>query len=97
MLVGALLLVAGLLGSLTGRRRRVWFRVVATDTGSEAAAGGLARAEYASFPAEFDAIVKAAGVNAAGIDAPKIKAAPLNDASGKAAPEERTARGNALP
>ena len=32
VLVGALLLVVGLLGSLTGRRRRVWFRVAADRT-----------------------------------------------------------------
>jgi cytochrome c biogenesis protein len=60
VLVGALLLVLGLVGSLTGRRRRVWFRFTATDTGASAEAGGLARAEYASFPDEFDAIVTAA-------------------------------------
>jgi cytochrome c biogenesis protein len=56
VLAGALLLVLGLVGSLTGRRRRVWFRLAPDGT---AVAGGLARAEYASFPAEFDAIVKA--------------------------------------
>jgi cytochrome c biogenesis protein len=59
VLVGALLLVIGLVGSLTGRRRRVWFRVTPTDSGAEASAGGLARAEYASFPIEFDSIVAA--------------------------------------
>lgn len=60
VLVGAILLVVGLVGSLTGRRRRVWFRAVPAEVGSSVTAGGLARAEYASFPAEFDSIVKAA-------------------------------------
>jgi cytochrome c biogenesis protein len=65
VLFGAIALVIGLLLSLSGRRRRVWFRVVpgASDGGrtvSVASAGGLARAEYASFPAEFDALVAAA-------------------------------------
>jgi cytochrome c biogenesis protein len=73
VLVGALLLVIGLVGSLTGRRRRVWFRLrpgsagsadspaSADSAGSVAEAGGLARAEYASFPVEFDSIITAAG------------------------------------
>ena len=65
VLGGAIALVVGLLLSLTGRRRRIWFRVVperSTDgrTVSVATAGGLARAEYASFPVEFDGIVGAA-------------------------------------
>jgi cytochrome c biogenesis protein len=66
VLVGAICLVIGLLLSLTGRRRRVWFRVLPelSDGGrtvSVASAGGLARAEYASFPGEFESIVKGAG------------------------------------
>jgi cytochrome c biogenesis protein len=62
VLVGAILLVLGLLLSLTGRRRRVWFRLHPGDDGSSAgAAGGLARAEYASFPVEFESITKSAG------------------------------------
>ncbi|HKD96046.1 MAG TPA: cytochrome c biogenesis protein ResB, partial [Micromonosporaceae bacterium] len=65
VLAGAVALVVGLLLSLTGRRRRVWFRVLPEPSGdgrtvSVAAAGGLARAEYASFPAEFGAVVDAA-------------------------------------
>jgi cytochrome c biogenesis protein len=65
VLGGAIALVIGLLLSLTGRRRRVWFRVVpgGSDDGrtvSVASAGGLARAEYASFPIEFNGIVDAA-------------------------------------
>jgi cytochrome c biogenesis protein len=65
VLGGAIALVIGLLFSLTGRRRRIWFRVLPDPTGdgrtlSVASAGGLARAEYASFPVEFDGIVDAA-------------------------------------
>jgi cytochrome c biogenesis protein len=95
VLVGAILLVLGLLLSLTGRRRRVWFRlspdpsssapsssaasssVSGSDASSPGAsgpgasataaggsvgeAGGLARAEYASFPVEFESITKSTG------------------------------------
>jgi cytochrome c biogenesis protein len=57
VLAGAIALFIGLLLSLTGRRRRIWFRVSA---GSDVKAGGLARAEYASFPVEFEALVAAA-------------------------------------
>jgi cytochrome c biogenesis protein len=60
VLVGAVLLVVGLLGSLTGRRRRIFFRV--TDAGVEA--GGLPRTEYSGFTAEFDSIVREAGKGA---------------------------------
>jgi cytochrome c biogenesis protein len=67
VLGGAIALVIGLLFSLTGRRRRVWFRVASDASGdgrtvSVASAGGLARAEYASFPVEFEGIVDAAVV-----------------------------------
>ncbi len=71
VLVGALLLVLGLVGSLTGRRRRVWFRLSPSVSGSIGEAGGLARAEYASFPDEFDALVTASeGRNAHGKSVP---------------------------
>jgi cytochrome c biogenesis protein len=61
VLVAAVLLLVGLLSSLTVRRRRVWFRL-APDPGTSAdgpqrtivEAGGLARTEYAGFTAEFD-------------------------------------------
>ena len=59
VLVGAFLLVLGLVGSLTGRRRRVWFRLKPSADGSTSEAGGLARAEYASFPIEFESLLKA--------------------------------------
>jgi cytochrome c biogenesis protein len=73
VLGGAIALVVGLLFSLTGRRRRIWFRVLpdASADGrtlSVASAGGLARAEYASFPVEFEGIVDAAR---SGPDGPK--------------------------
>lgn len=56
VLGGAVLLVVGLLGSLAGRRRRIFFRV--TPGGVEA--GGLPRTDYAGFTAEFEAIVREA-------------------------------------
>jgi cytochrome c biogenesis protein len=46
----------GLLVSLTGRRRRVWFRV--PPDGGPVAAGALARGEYPGFTAEFENLVK---------------------------------------
>jgi cytochrome c biogenesis protein len=56
VLVGAVLLVVGLLGSLAGRRRRIFFRV--TADGVEA--GGLPRTDYSGFTAEFESIVQEA-------------------------------------
>jgi cytochrome c biogenesis protein len=56
VLVGAVCLLVGLLLSLTGKRRRIWFRVGPERT--EAAA--LPRTDYAGFQAEFDDIVQAA-------------------------------------
>ena len=56
VLVGAVLLVVGLLGSLAGRRRRIFFRV--TAEGVEA--GGLPRTDYSGFTAEFESIVQEA-------------------------------------
>ena len=56
VLVGAWGLMLGLLISLTGRRRRVWFRVPAD--GGPVAAGALARGEYPGFTAEFENLVK---------------------------------------
>ncbi|GIJ47296.1 cytochrome c biogenesis protein [Virgisporangium aliadipatigenens] len=56
VLVGGILLVIGLLGSLTGRRRRVFFRV----TPDGVVAGGLPRSEYEGFAAEFEQIVESA-------------------------------------
>jgi cytochrome c biogenesis protein len=54
----AVCLLAGLLLSLWGKRRRIWFRVA--GDGGHAEAGGLPRTDYAGFTAEFDEIVQAA-------------------------------------
>jgi cytochrome c biogenesis protein len=54
VLAGAGALLIGLLASLTGKRRRIWFRV--TDSG--VVAGGLPRSDYPGFQAEFDEIVR---------------------------------------
>jgi cytochrome c biogenesis protein len=53
VLAGAIALLIGLLGSLTGKRRRIWFRIGPDG----AAAGGLPRSDYPGFKAEFDGIV----------------------------------------
>ena len=55
VLAGAICLLVGLLTSLAGRRRRVWFRV---PPDGPVSAGALARSEYPGFHAEFDALVK---------------------------------------
>jgi len=62
VLGGAGALLAGLLVSLTGRRRRVWARVAPTGDGrSLIALGGLARSEYPGFVDEFARVVELAG------------------------------------
>ncbi|HEX7745728.1 MAG TPA: cytochrome c biogenesis protein ResB [Micromonosporaceae bacterium] len=65
-LVSAGVLVAGLMLSLTGRRRRVWFRLVrapagasTTDGSSFMEVGGLPRTDYAGFAEEFRQLVAA--------------------------------------
>ncbi|MGH3656835.1 MAG: cytochrome c biogenesis protein ResB [Micromonosporaceae bacterium] len=66
VLVAAILLLAGLLGSLTVRRRRIWFRLSAPAADAPGGArtiveaGGLARSGYAGFDSEFDNLVAAA-------------------------------------
>src|SRR5690606_40473263 len=57
VLAGAVLLLAGLLGSLTGRRRRVWFRVAPARDGCLVEAGGLPRSDYPGFADEFARLV----------------------------------------
>ncbi|GAA4243622.1 cytochrome c biogenesis protein ResB [Dactylosporangium darangshiense] len=54
VLGGAIALLAGLLGSLSGKRRRIFFRI--SPTGIEA--GGLPRSDYPGFAEEFDGIVR---------------------------------------
>jgi cytochrome c biogenesis protein len=58
VLGGAVLLVLGLLASLAGRRRRIFFRVTADGV----RAGGLPRSDYPGFAAEFESIVRDAMV-----------------------------------
>jgi cytochrome c biogenesis protein len=54
MLGGAIALLAGLMTSLSGRRRRVWARITPDQgTGSVVMIGGLARTEYPGFADEF--------------------------------------------
>nr|WP_230393622.1 cytochrome c biogenesis protein ResB [Plantactinospora alkalitolerans] len=66
VLVSSVVLLAGLMLSLFGRRRRVWFRVGSapgetstTERSSLVEVGGLPRAEYSGFSDEFDKLVAA--------------------------------------
>jgi len=67
VLAGAVLLLAGLVTMLFGRRRRVWFRLAADPAGGTAvSAAALARGEYAGFTEEFEALLGAARTALAG-------------------------------
>jgi cytochrome c biogenesis protein len=59
LLVAAILMVAGLLGSLAVRRRRLWVRIATPDgeARSVVSVGGLARNDGGNFSTEFQAIV----------------------------------------
>ena len=59
LLVAAILMVAGLLGSLAVRRRRLWVRVAAPAGSARSVVwvGGLARTDGGNFSTEFQAIV----------------------------------------
>jgi cytochrome c biogenesis protein len=57
VLVGAGFLLAGLLLSLTGHRRRVWFRIARDGSGSRVEAGGLPRSDYPGFADEFRSLL----------------------------------------
>jgi cytochrome c biogenesis protein len=59
VLAGAVALLIGLLGSLTGKRRRIWFRI----TDDDVSAGGLPRSDYPGFQAEFDEVVRSVGLS----------------------------------
>jgi cytochrome c biogenesis protein len=62
MLFGAVALLLGLMVSLSGKRRRVWARVVpAEGGGSLIMLGGLARTEYPGFADEFAGVVSLVG------------------------------------
>lgn len=59
LLVAAVLMVLGLLGSLAVRRRRLWVRITPADDGvrSLVAVGGLARSDSGNFSAEFQQLL----------------------------------------
>ncbi|MGI8666585.1 MAG: cytochrome c biogenesis protein ResB [Jatrophihabitans sp.] len=59
LLIAAVLMVLGLLGSLAVRRRRLWVRLI-PDAGGDrtlVAVGGLARNDSGNFTAEFESIL----------------------------------------
>ena len=60
VLGSVVLLLVGLMLSLTGKRRRIWFRVSPSTTpgSSMIEAGGLPRTEYPGFADEFRSIVR---------------------------------------
>jgi cytochrome c biogenesis protein len=64
ILIGAVLGLCGLMLSLGGHRRRVWFRALPASSengsGTLLAAGGLPRTDYPGFADEFTGLVKAA-------------------------------------
>ena len=69
VLAGAVLGLIGLMLSLAGHRRRVWFRATSDaaladgdgpGSGTVLAAGGLPRTDYQGFSEEFEALVRAA-------------------------------------
>jgi cytochrome c biogenesis protein len=64
VLAGAVLGLLGLMLSLAGHRRRVWFRALpgSPDSGGGTllTSGGLPRTDYPGFSDEFQALVKAA-------------------------------------
>jgi cytochrome c biogenesis protein len=57
VLAGAVLGLIGLMLSLAGHRRRVWFRAAPVDGRTVLEAGGLPRTDYAGFGEEFDGLV----------------------------------------
>jgi cytochrome c biogenesis protein len=64
LLIGSVLGLLGLMLSLAGHRRRVWFRALPGPAGASGGtllmAGGLPRTDYPGFSDEFQALVKAA-------------------------------------
>jgi cytochrome c biogenesis protein len=59
VLAAAVFLMAGLVASLTGRRRRIWFRITDGGGHSLVEAGGLPRSDYPGFADEFAGLVDA--------------------------------------
>ncbi|HEY8452577.1 MAG TPA: cytochrome c biogenesis protein ResB [Natronosporangium sp.] len=71
VLTGAGLLLVGLVLSLTGRRRRVWFRLrPGDDNHSDIEAAGLPRSDYAGFPDEFADLLRKLPVSEAPVPVP---------------------------
>lgn len=79
VLASAVLLLVGLTLSLTGKRRRIWFRITTSAThgdafvagerprgGSMVEAGGLPRTDYPAFAGEYSSIVPFSSVVPAG-------------------------------
>ena len=63
VLVSVALLLAGLMLSLTGKRRRVWVRLIPSEGGRTVlVAGGLARSEYPGFAEEFTGLIDRMGL-----------------------------------
>jgi cytochrome c biogenesis protein len=63
LLIAAALMVAGLIGSLVVRRRRVWLRLRPVASGDPQSptvvqVGGLARSDAGNFPDEFEALIR---------------------------------------
>lgn len=56
LLATTLLMLGSLIGSLTIKRRRIWARLVPTETGTHVELGGLARTDRAGWGREFEAV-----------------------------------------
>jgi cytochrome c biogenesis protein len=70
VLVSMVFVVSGLMLSLTGKRRRVWVRLVPSDGGRTVLiAGGLARSDYPGFAEEFAALLNRMGIDRMGGEA----------------------------
>ena len=87
VLAGAVIMVLGLIASLTVRRRRIWFRLSPEPAAGEAGrtvitAGGLARTDAESFAGEFARAVEGASAATRGSHAaPDRQVAPDPDAT----------------
>lgn len=70
VLVSVVFLISGLMLSLTGKRRRVWVRLIPADDGRTVLiAGGLARSDYPGFAEEFTALLNRLGIDRMGGEA----------------------------
>ncbi|MEO6503157.1 MAG: cytochrome c biogenesis protein ResB [Jatrophihabitantaceae bacterium] len=87
LLIAAILMTAGLLGSLAIRRRRLWVRVAPAGPAARSvvSVGGLARNDSGNFSTEFQAIVAqlAAVLGDGGPPAPAAPAAAEKIGAGK--------------